>query len=433
MYGTYLGGAGDNGTAIRIDSKGNAYVLGTLNSYSPPLPVTPGAFESSPSVPWAPYETNAFLVKMNSSGTAIDYATYVPNAVALDVDAAGNAYVVGQAAMGFPVTAGAFQRCYGGNQDVYALQLSPSGSVAGATYLGGSQTDTPVAVSALGNGRIAAAGTTNSPDFPGITSAAPGQTLLFVESFEINNAQTADGPCISPGIENAASFQTVSVAAGELVAIVGAGLGPDAPSFEQIGPDGRVATALAGVTVYFDDTPAPLLYAQADQINAIVPWEMNIHVLLQGNPNTQVHVEYNGVSTNSVSVPVTAAVPGIFTVNYTTGQAAILNQDGTLNSPSNPAMRGSYISIYGTGGDFVQAGGVDGAFWPLNSLVYFSSPATVSFGTLQAEVLYAGSAPTLVSGVFQINAVVPANLVPGSQTLTLQVDGLSASAPITVQ
>jgi uncharacterized protein (TIGR03437 family) len=431
VYGTYLGGAGDSGTAIRIDSKGNAYVLGTLNSYSPPLPVTPGAFESSPSVPWAPSGTSMFLVSINSSGTAVNYATYVPNAVALDVDAAGNASVIGQASMGFPVTAGAFQRCYGGNQDVYALQLSPTGSVVGATYLGGSGTDTPVAVSALGNGRIAAAGTTNSPDFPGITNAAPGQTLLFVESFGINIAQMT--ACMSPGIENAASFQTGPVAAGELVSIVGAGMGPEAPAFEQIGPDGLVSTALAGVTVYFDNTPAPLLYAQANQINAIVPWEINIHVLLQGDPYAQVHVEYNGVSTNSVSVPVTPAAPGIFTVNYTTGQAAILNQDGTLNSPSNPAMRGSYISIFGTGGDFVQAGGVDGAFWPLNSLVYFSSPATVSFGALQADVLYAGSAPTLVSGVFQIDAVVPANLVPGSQTLTLQVDELTASAPITVQ
>jgi len=433
IYGTYLGGAGDSGAVIRIDSGGNAYVLGTANTYSPALQVTPGAFESGPSVPWAPSGANAFLVRVNSSGTAVNYATYVPNAVAMDVDATGNAYVLGQATMGFPVTTGAFQRCYGGGQDVYALQLSPNGSVAGASYLGGSGTDTPVAVSALGNGRAAAAGTTNSPDFPGITGSAPGQALLFVQSFEIDNPQTTDGPCMSPSIENAASFQAGAIAPGEIVSIFGAGLGPGAPAFEQIGPDGRVSTELAGVKVYFDSTLAPLLYAQSNQVNAIVPWEMNLHVLMQGNPNAQVHAEYNGVSTNTVTMPVTASMPGIFVVNYTTGQAAILNQDGTLNSPSNPAKPGSVICIFGTGGDFIQAGGVDGALWPLNPLFFFSSPATVSFGPLDAEVLYAGSAPTLVSGIFQINAVVPANLTSGFQTLTLQVDGLSANAQISVQ
>lgn len=434
IYGTYLGGAGDSGTVIKIDSEGNAYVLGTPNTYSPPLQITAGAFESSPSASWAPSGTPAFLVKVNSTGTAVNYATYVPNAVAMDVDTTGNAYVVGQAAMGFPVTAGAFQRCFnGGGQDVYALQLSPNGSVTGASYLGGSGTDTPVAVSALGNGRIAAAGTTSSPDFPGITSAAPGQTLLFVESFGINNPQTTDGPCMSLGIDNAASFQSGAPAPGEIVAIFGAGMGPEAPAFEQIGPDGLVSTELAGVKVYFDNIPAPLPYAQSNQINAIVPWEMNTHVLMPGNPNAQVHVEYNGVSTNTVTVPVAGAAPGIFVVNYTTGQAAILNQNGTLNSPSNPAPPGSVISIFGTGGDFVQAGGVDGAFWPLNQLVHFSSPATVSFGALSTEVLYGGSAPTLVSGVFQVNAMVPASLAPGSAMLTLQIDGLSASAQLTVQ
>jgi hypothetical protein len=276
VYSTYIGGSGDSGTAIRIDAEGNAYVLG--QAATPDVPVSPGAFQPSPQAPWAPAGTTTFVVKLNSNGSKLAYATYMSNASAIDVDAGGNLYAAGQASSGFPVTAGAFQRCFnGGEQDIYVLQLSPNGNLAGASYLGGSASETPVAVAALGMGQVITAGTSTSADFPGVVSASPEQSFLFTESLTIADPQRTDGPCMSLGIQNAASFQTGPIAPGEIVTIYGAGIGPETAAYQQTGPDGRATTELANVRVFFDDTPAPLLYAQANQINAVVPWEMNIH------------------------------------------------------------------------------------------------------------------------------------------------------------
>jgi uncharacterized protein (TIGR03437 family) len=69
-----------------------------------------------------------------------------------------------------------------------------------------------------------------------------------------------------------------------------------------------------------------------------------------GQPITAIQVQYNGTSSEVVTVPVSEATPGIFTLNASgTGPGAIVNQDGTINSPSNPAPRSSVVSIYATG------------------------------------------------------------------------------------
>ena len=429
VYATFLGGSGqDSAGTIKVDAAGEAYVLGSAGSTD--FPVTAGAFQQGASAPWAPGAAgSAFLAKLNTSGTGLVYATYLSGAGALDVDASGDAYVLGSASAGFPVTGGAFQRCMnGGGADAFALHLAPDGSNAGATYLGGSGSEIPTAIAALPDGQVVVAGTTNSSDFPGVIGAASGQYLLFVEALQIDNPQVTNGPCMALALQNGASFTEGPVAPVEIVTIRGDGIGPAQPAYEQVGTDGNVTTQLAGVQVFFDDTPAPLLYVQSNQINAIVPRKTSTDFFLHFN--AQVHVEYNGVSTNTVSVPVAEASPGIFINDYTTQQGTVLNQDGTPNSASNPAKQGSVISIFGTGGSFVQSVAVDGSFWPPAPLLMFASPATVTIGGFGADVLYAGSAPGQISGLFQINAVVPANLpVAGTESLTVQVAG-SSSRPL---
>src|SRR6185437_1485011 len=424
VYATFLGGSGKDFTGtIKVDAAGEAYVLGTAGSTD--FPVTPGAFQPGASTPWAPTTgQSTFLAKLNASGTRLVYATYLNGAGALDVDASGNAYVLGEARSGFPVTSGAFQRCMnGGGTDLFALHLTPNGSTLGATYLGGSGSETPAGIAALPDGQVVVAGTTTSADFPGIIGGASKQSLLFVEALQINNPQVTDGPCMALALQNGASFAEGPVAPGEIVTIRGSGIGPDQPAYEQIGPGGNVTTQLAGVRVFFDDTPAPLLYVQSNQINAIVPRNTSTDVFLFRIP--QVRVEYNGVSTNTVTVPVAGASPGIFIANFTTQQPAVLNEDGTLNSPSNPAKPGNVISIFGTGGNFLESTALDGSFWPLAPLTQF--PASVIIGGASAAVLYAGSAPGQVSGLFQINAVIPASLPTlGSEDLAVQIDGNSS-------
>ena len=291
-----------------------------------------------------------------------------------------------------------------GATDIFAAEFAPDGTLSGATYLGGSGTDAPSAVVALGGGNINLLGTTNSSDFPGIVDA-PTVNLTFVASLLINNPNNSGGPCLAFTIQNGASFAEGAVAPGEVVTLRGVGLGPQTGVNAQAGPDG-FPTELAGVEVLFGNQPAPLLYVQSQQINAVVPW----NALNSFNPGTSVQVKYNGASVSGSTI-LNQAAPGIFLANYTTKLAAVTNADGTVNSPTNPAKVGSVVTFYGTGGGPMNPPGVDGGIWPSNPLAQFTLPVSVQMDITDATVIYAGSAPGLVSGIFQINVKVP-NIVP---------------------
>jgi uncharacterized protein (TIGR03437 family) len=416
IYSTFLGGTENDGeVAIKIDAKGNAYVLG--NTTSNDFPVTSGAFQASgPGAPWAigylSSESGQFLSALNANGTALIYSTYLTGAAGLDVDAVGNAYVVGTASYNFPVTSGAFQRCVtNGTGDLFVVEFNPSGQAIASTYLGGTGTEIPSAIVAAPNGSPYIAGMTTSTDFPGIVGAENGVALTFVTRIQIDNPQSTDGPCISQILENAASFAEGPVVGGEVVTIRGAGIGPVIGVSGQAGPDGLFPTQLAGVQVTFDGFPAPLLYVQDQQINTVAPWDLGMDSPSAGT--TVVNVRVGNVATNTFTNPLAAAAPGIFATSAT-NQAAVLNQDGTLNSPSNPAAAGSVIAIYGTGGGLTSPMGQTGALSPL-SLAPLMLPVQVEIGGQNpAEVIYAGAAPGLISGVFQINVRIPETIVPGT-------------------
>src|SRR5262249_28054624 len=87
------------------------------------------------------------------------------------------------------------------------------------------------------------------------------------------------------------------------------------------------------------------LYVSDGQTTAIAPQG------IRDSGTVSVQVEYKGVASQPVSLPVLPVRPGIFTVNRSgTNQAVIINSDGSLNSTSNPAQRGSVVSLYATGG-----------------------------------------------------------------------------------
>jgi uncharacterized protein (TIGR03437 family) len=172
----------------------------------------------------------------------------------------------------------------------------------------------------------------------------------------------------------------------------------------QLDDSGNIATAAAGVRVFFNELPAPLLYVQSEQINVQVPWEM------VGQLNAKVHVEYNGFSTRISQAAVVPYSPAFFQSDISR-QGAILNEDGTLNSGSNPAKIGSIVAIFGTGAGPTAPAGVTGGIAPLTPLALLTVlPILVQVNGTDAETLYAGSAPTISSGVFQINFRVPATL-----------------------
>jgi uncharacterized protein (TIGR03437 family) len=214
-----------------------------------------------------------------------------------------------------------------------------------------------------------------------------------------------------------------SFAPGQLVSIYGKQLGASTGSGAQIGAGNAVTTSNAGTTVLFDNVPAPILYAGASQVNTAIPCS------LAGQISTNVTVAYQGAQSRSVTIPLSIAAPGIFTLNGTgTGEAAVVNQDYTLNGPSNPAARGSAIAIYATG---------IGATSPcIDGQIYQSGfpgatlPVSVGVGSFGAQVLYSGQAPGLVSGVAQINVLIPNDAPIGAVPLTISVGGtLSPSGP----
>jgi uncharacterized protein (TIGR03437 family) len=128
-----------------------------------------------------------------------------------------------------------------------------------------------------------------------------------------------------------------------------------------------------------------------------------------------VHVEYNGVSTRTGVVTLRASAPALFPAQYGTAQGAILNQDGTHNWYTNPAPAGSLVSIFGTGGGVTRPASVTGGIAPIQPKTTLELPATIIIDdTFSVAADYAGVAPTLTSGLFQINFRIPQSIGPSA-------------------
>ncbi len=133
---------------------------------------------------------------------------------------------------------------------------------------------------------------------------------------------------------------------------------------------------------------------------------------------------------NVAVAAIAATQPGIFAIGGTgQGQAAALNQDLSINSAGNAAPRGELIALYATGAGFTSPQPPDGRLAARTSMVL--APVTVTIGGRNAEVLYAGAAPGLVAGVVQVNARIPADVVPGAQVpVTLGIGAAVSSQQV---
>jgi uncharacterized protein (TIGR03437 family) len=182
-----------------------------------------------------------------------------------------------------------------------------------------------------------------------------------------------------------------------------------------------MATTLSSTTVTFNGTAAPILFASASQTGVVVPYEIT------GSATASVVVSYRGQTTPAFSIPVAASAPGLFTLAENgSGEVVALNQDGSVNGPANAAARGSVVALFATG-DGVESpvpldGVVEGDFIHLPVL---SVSATV--GGQAAPVLFAGSAPGLLSGVLQVEVMIPATVAPGALSVVLTIGSASTS------
>jgi uncharacterized protein (TIGR03437 family) len=231
----------------------------------------------------------------------------------------------------------------------------------------------------------------------------------------------AAAPAIA-AVQNAASFAQGAVSPGSMVTVFGQNLAGTSSLSLELDSAGNVATILGNSLVLFDGLPAPLIFAGPNQVSAIVPMGLSAST-------TQVQVEYAGQISNTLTLPVAPATPGIFTAGGAgTGQAAALNVDYSLNSASNPAAAGSVMILYATGAGPLTPQGLDGTIVTADNLPQPVLPLSVQVGGQPAAVLYSGGAPGEVQGVFQINIQLPPGVTGAKVPVVLTV-GSAASQP----
>lgn len=451
-------------SAIAVDSAGQVTIAGTTNSNN--LPVSSQSY--SPQCNCNNLYSVAFIARIAPGGSKLVWGTYVPLTSApslvptsilgvpvdtingLALDSSGNVVFTGVAAAGFPISPGALQTAFPSGSDIlyagYAAKLNSSGSnLVFSTWFGSAGAlatqDAPASVALDSGGNIWLTGTTFSADSlpapPGtplignsyiagltpdgasmvsLTLVPSGGSGAAIQATSIETVDTigpsgallissgAAGPSLL-GVAGSPSFTTAeAVAPRELVTLYGIGLGPAAGVNANV-ISGVLGNVLGGVQVLFDGAPAALLYAGATQINAIVP------AATAGRSTTSISVITPAGTIAGPTLPVVPTLPQVF--SYTTGFAMAANQDGTLNSFSNPAAAGSVVAIWLTGGgahtdtpDNQINATLAGNPYPVSVLA--TDPRIPLAEPTSLEIRYAGDAPGLPSGVIQVNFVLPA-------------------------
>jgi uncharacterized protein (TIGR03437 family) len=322
-----------------------------------------------------------YAAELKSDGSGLIYSTDLgesPDAIAYGIalDASGNAWMTGSSsAPRFPALAGVPN--IGSD---FALHLDPTGAAQTLFRFPHGAVTAPPAVDSSGN----------------LLLLGVHQSLL---TFPANYA--FDQPALV-GFANAASFSlSTGIYPGALLTLWGF----DLPNPSQ------------GLQVLIDNEPAPILYASPTQINIQVPFDPGG---LPGPATIQVGTRLGTISVQTDPRPSV----GIFTTDGV--HAAALNQDGSVNSPSNPAVVGSIVTIFGTG-----------AYWPTRSPTDTPAPSAFSLdqggngfvvlvNEIAANVLYFGSAPGIIEGVFQMNVQLPEE-GPVQPTLQIQSETLANS------
>ncbi len=396
LYSTYLGGsAADAAYGIAVDAAGAAYTAGGTGS--PDFPTTPGALQTT----YTNYKPNAlpgpgpdgFITKFDASGGLV-YSTLTNSTIGpIVVDTAGQAYVSGGAG--------------GPSLSVQAAcPPTPTPAVSVINAAGSAVVETspiPGPYLALdGKGGLYSAGLTRTLVFFSTphafqTGYGGGDSDAFAAKVDFSQpagpslASVLNAGSLLPGYGG--GYPTGAVAPGEIVTLFGNGFG-------------------STPTVSFGNTSAVITYSSNCQINAVVPFEYEDAV----GGSFLVTVEAGDQTFGPIKLPIVLAAPGIFTMNGSgNGQGAVLNQDSSVNSPTNPAARGSVVSVYMTGVGGLNPYIQDGVLGPLSPpfpMVMAGVGATV--GSEDATVEFAGQAPGLIAGATQVNVQIPQNTQVGA-------------------
>jgi len=420
------GSTGDNGLAtlaelnsprsVAVDSQHNVYIADTGNNSI--RKITPGgtittvagvqlsdpeyvAVDSNGSL-YIADAGNGRVLKLTSGG-AVSTLMLAQQPSSITFDSSGNIYVADGTRVSKTSPSGSLSTVLSGLNSPRGLGVTESGDLIFAdtnanvvrrlSSTGVLSTIAGIGVAGFsGDGQTASAAQLSSPadlvvDLKGtIWIADSGNNRIRT----LSPSQLASEVAAGATIVNSATMATGPIAPGEIITIFGSGFDPKQTQ------------------LLFGSESATIFYTGSGQINALAPADLSPGSI------TDISIIVDGAKAADVLSQVVSAAPGIFTTGNGTGQAAAVNQDGTLNSESNPAARGSIVSLYATGQG------------------QSASTVSLKIGLYAAQVLYAGPAPGF-PGLMQINAQVPGGfLPPGIQPVVLTVGSATSQNGVTI-
>ncbi len=262
--------------------------------------------------------------------------------------------------------------------EYYFVRFSRDGELLGASYL-------PVRPPPIMGPEF--------PDFDPLDPAGPAQVF-----------------CFSSTATRASAF---GVSAGSFITITGGRFGPAAPLYAAPGTDGKYPLALGGIDVKIGGIPAPVIAIARGLVAVQVPFE-----LPQGQGEaTPIVTRVDGKELATLPMVISNPALSLFNVGGLDSEASLsplaaLNQDGSVNSRSNPAAAGSYVSLFATGlGPSADGTLTTGGLAPLDRIVPLEFPYRVNLAG--ASISFAGAAPGLTSGLVQINLRLPEDAPKG--------------------
>jgi uncharacterized protein (TIGR03437 family) len=189
------------------------------------------------------------------------------------------------------------------------------------------------------------------------------------------------------------------------------------------------------VQVLVSGFACPMVFANATQVSAVVPYE------IAGFVSADVFVRFAGVASNAIHVNVATTAPGLFTANSSgKGPGAILNGNNSFNSPNNPAAKGEIVALYMTGEGQTSPRGVTGKVTTVSTTPPLTPgpllPVSVLIGPAGAQqpanFTFAGEAPGLISGAMQLNVQIPLTAASGDQQIVVSIGGNPSQTGVTV-
>jgi hypothetical protein len=333
-FSTYFGGTGDDfayGIAVKADVAAPnhlcAYITGSTSSSNLPIAASTGlAYQRSIAGNY-----DAFVSKLDPTSATLDYSTYLGGedfdaGNGIVVDAANNAYIVGQTwSQSFPVTGGPFQQMLNGLCDGFVTKLNPAGNALSfSSYLGGSDYDAAMGVALDNSGNLYLTGYTFSTDFPvvlPITVHNSGSSAAFIAKI---------GSALPPLPDLTVSSMTT-------------------PTYGLIGQKISVTNTVENIGV--GASPPCKLGLYLSTTNSTAPWIENRKVFL--GSRTVPSLAYNSVSTAFTSVLIPPTVPeGSYYLLAVADSGGVVQESNKTNNtasktiniyPAHPDLIGTYL------------------------------------------------------------------------------------------